>query len=61
VIFELGYFCGKLGRRHVAVLNKGNVEIPSDVHGILYISYPDSNWKMDLAKKMRAAGFTVNI
>lgn len=40
VIFELGYFMGKLGRKsgRVIVLRKGNVDIPSDLDGILYIS-----------------------
>ena len=40
VIFELGYFMGKLGRKsgRVIVLRKGDVDIPSDLDGILYIS-----------------------
>ncbi len=40
VIFELGYFMGKLGRKsgRVIVLRKGDVDIPSDLGGILYIS-----------------------
>lgn len=43
VIFELGYFMGKLGRKsgRVILLVKGNVEIPSDLHGILYIRADD--------------------
>jgi predicted nucleotide-binding protein len=61
VILELGYFPGKLGRRHIAVSNKGGVEQPSDVLGILYLSYPDSNWKMDLAKELQEAGFVVRV
>jgi predicted nucleotide-binding protein len=31
VIFELGYFSGKLGRGKVCLLRKGIVEIPSDL------------------------------
>jgi hypothetical protein len=40
VIFELGYFFAKLQRRRgsVIVLHKGNVERPSDVSGIVFIS-----------------------
>lgn len=38
VIMELGYFIGKLGRKRVAILRKGNVEIHSDILGIEYIS-----------------------
>ena len=44
VVFELGYFFGKLGRDRVAVLNSG-VEKPSDVNGLVYIDYPASNWQ----------------
>jgi predicted nucleotide-binding protein len=53
VVFELGYFFGRLGRDRVVVLNKGGVEQPSDVAGIVYISYPDGNWKMELARELR--------
>ncbi len=40
VIFELGYCMGKLGRKsgRVIVLRKGDVDIPSDLGGILYIN-----------------------
>jgi CheY-like chemotaxis protein len=39
VIFELGYFYGRLGRRTGAVilLSQGKVELPSDINGILTI------------------------
>ena len=39
VIFELGYFTGKLHRGRVCALTKGNVEIPSDYDGVLYIPF----------------------
>ena len=39
VVFELGYFFGKLGRRsgRVIVLHKGPLEIASDIAGLMYI------------------------
>ena len=39
VVFELGYFLGILGRKtgRVFVLKKGDVEIPSDLQGVVYI------------------------
>lgn len=39
VIFELGYFYGRLQRQsgRVILIYKGNLEIPSDIAGILYI------------------------
>lgn len=36
VIFELGYFVGKLGRGQACLLRKGDVEIPSDLYGVIY-------------------------
>lgn len=39
VIFELGYFCGKLQRKsgRVIFLHKGGLELPSDISGLVYI------------------------
>lgn len=39
VIFELGYFLGRLGRSNgrVLILTKGDVEIPSDIVGVVSI------------------------
>lgn len=42
VIFELGYFLGKFHQednRRVIILKKGNIEIPSDINGVLYLEY----------------------
>lgn len=36
VIFEWGYLTGKLGRENVCCLYKPNVELPSDLSGLLY-------------------------
>jgi len=51
VVFELGYFFGKLGRERVAAIMKGNVEQPSDVSGVLYINH-GNNWKMELLDEL---------
>lgn len=39
VIFEMGYFLGKLQRRtaRVILLYKGDLELPSDIAGVVYI------------------------
>lgn len=39
VIFEFGYFVGKLGRSRVCCLYTGNVALPSDVSGMIYKRY----------------------
>ncbi len=60
VIFEFGYFVGKLGRRRVCCLYTGGVELPSDVSGLLYKPYTNSieDTFYELLKELRAAGYT---
>ena len=61
VIFEFGYFIGRLGRKHVCALTKGNVEIPSDYDGVIYIPLDDvGGWKMKLVKELKGAGIDVD-
>lgn len=60
VVFELGFFFARLGRGNVAALQKGKVEQPSDVNGIVYISM-EGNWKLELAKEMKDAGLNVDL
>lgn len=47
---------GKLGREKVCALSQG-VDLPSDLHGVLYIPLdPGGTWKKHLAKELKAAG-----
>jgi predicted nucleotide-binding protein len=39
VIMELGWFMARLGRERVIILQKGNVELPSDILGVLYLPF----------------------
>ncbi|MGZ4159400.1 MAG: TIR domain-containing protein [Neobacillus sp.] len=63
VIFELGYFIGKLGRKSVFVLHKqiGNFEMPSDYAGVLYTPYDEESWKFKLAKELKACEYTIDL
>jgi len=62
VILEIGYFIGRLGKERVRILKKGNIDIPSDLHGILYENYDSSGaWKMKLCKELIAVGIYVDI
>lgn len=62
VIFELGYFIGKLGRQRVCAIYKEGVELPSDIHGILYVMMDtDGSWRLALAKEMKHAGLSVDM
>ena len=62
VIMELGYFIGKLGRKRVFVLKQGEIEVPSDIMGVIYNNYDgeEGGWKNKLVKNMKSAGFNVD-
>jgi predicted nucleotide-binding protein len=61
VIFEFGYFVGKLGRSRVCCLYTGNVNLPSDVSGMIYKKF---NTNIDevaysIIKDLKASGYSV--
>jgi predicted nucleotide-binding protein len=61
VIAEMGYFIGKIGRSHVCILKKDEVEEPSDFTGIVYTTYDDSNgWQVKLCQELVAAGYIID-
>jgi len=62
VILELGYFLGLLKRHRVCALYKGNVELPSDYHGIVYVPMDDAGaWRLLVGRELRDAGFNVDL
>jgi predicted nucleotide-binding protein len=60
VVFELGFFYGKLGRTKTIALTSGGVSHPSDISGIVYIDMGDGAWELQLARELRAAGLDVD-
>ena len=52
VVFELGYFFGRLGRGKVIAITQGNVELPSDLIGLVYIDRETNNWQLQLAREL---------
>ena len=60
VILELGFFLGKLGRDRTCALMKGDVEIPSDYNGIVYIPMDNEAWKLKLVRELKQAGLDVD-
>lgn len=63
VIFELGYFIGKLGRDRVLALheNVDNLEIPTDYSGVLFVPFDKAGkWQFDLVKELKALNINVN-
>lgn len=62
VVFELGFFFGKLGRERVTVLYEPNVALPSDVAGLAYVELDESGgWKVQLARELKAAGIDASL
>ncbi|RFS25617.1 TIR domain-containing protein [Aeromonas dhakensis] len=60
VVFEHGYFIGRLGRENVAAVVKGTVEIQGDISGVVYHQY-QSGWQLELAKEMKRSGLNVDL
>ena len=61
VIFELGFFLGKLGRDRVAALYKGEgIDIPSDYSGVAFIPFDKGNWQGELVREMKACDIEID-
>jgi hypothetical protein len=62
VVFELGFFVGTLGRDRVIILYEPQVELPSDLSGILYIELDDHGaWRNSVARELQAAGLSIDL
>ena len=61
VVFEHGYLIGKLGRKNVCALVKGDVETPGDISGVVYTSMDAAGaWKIQMFKNIKEAGLDVD-
>lgn len=61
VLLELGYFIGKLSRQRVCTFKVGDLEIPSDWHGVVDEPFDTGGgWKLTLARELRAAGYEID-
>jgi predicted nucleotide-binding protein len=62
VVLELGYFIGKLGRGKVCALKRGDMEIPSELAGVVWETMDDNGgWKPALTRELHAAGHQVDL
>jgi len=63
VIFEFGYFVGKLGRKRVCCLYKKGVSLPTDILGMLYkeITEKVEEKAFAILKDLKAAGYKVDV
>ncbi|WP_055443994.1 TIR domain-containing protein [Lacinutrix himadriensis] len=60
VIFEMGYFLGKIGADHTFTLFKSgeNFEFPSDLSGVLYEPLDnEGDWKIKLIDELKLIGY----
>jgi predicted nucleotide-binding protein len=61
VILDLGYFIGRLKRGRVCALKAGDIELPSDILGVVWTAYDVGGaWKIALAKELQAAGYEID-
>ncbi len=62
VVLELGYLAGRLERDRVCVLQKGNLESPGDIDGVVYVSYDEGGegWKKPFGRELKAAGYDID-
>jgi len=59
VILELGWFMSYLGRRNVLIIHKGEVEIPSDILGVLYLQFKNSIFEVSEKIRLRLTGANI--
>jgi len=56
VVLELGWFMAKVGRGGVTVLHRGDVELPSDLLGVLYLPFKISIYEVSERIRQRLSG-----
>lgn len=62
VVLELGFFMGALGRHRVCVLYKGDIEMPSDYAGVVYVPLDASGaWRFAVAREIKSSGIDVDL
>lgn len=58
VVFEAGYFMGKLGRKNVIIVADKNLELPSDMQGVVYTDA--GNWKTEVLQGLDKLGYVID-
>ncbi|AID32434.2 hypothetical protein MCHK_4633 [Mesorhizobium huakuii 7653R] len=61
VIFEFGYFVGRLGRARTCCLYRGDVTLPSDLAGLIYKRFERTVEEVayGIGKELKAAGYVL--
>jgi predicted nucleotide-binding protein len=62
IVFELGYFVGRLGLKRVCVLYTGGTETFVSDHGIQFLPIDSGNgWQLQLARHLKRAGIEIDL
>jgi predicted nucleotide-binding protein len=62
VVYELGWFHGRLGRGRVIALLADDVEQPSDISGVLYLRVdPAGSWRYGLGRELAHIGLDADL
>ncbi|PSJ16210.1 TIR domain-containing protein [Nitrosomonas supralitoralis] len=61
VILEMGMVMASLGRDRIVILKKGNLEMPSDVNGIIYLEFNEHVKEVvgKLAQRIQSSGIEI--
>lgn len=60
VVFETGYFMGKLGRKHTIIIADKGVDMPSDLSGVVYTD-ANMDWRVAVLKELEQMGYTIDL
>lgn len=58
VVFEAGYFVGKLGRENTIFVAEDNIELPSDLQGIVYTNL--NEWRFKILQELKVIGYCID-
>lgn len=62
VVFEAGFFAGKIGRKRTIALVEEGVEQPGDLSGVVYVNLDSKErWHYDVAKELREMGYNIDM
>lgn len=64
VVYEHGLFCGLVGHERVCAIQRGDVELPSDLRGLVVKRIPDGGGleaiQVNLLRELKRAGYDVD-
>ena len=50
---------GIFNRNNVILISNGEIELPSDLQGVVYTN--EKNWEIDLVKELKAMGYSIDM